>query len=684
MMMNESLSVSKTADAKGNDSASPIHTIQSVLEGPKNDLNVLRQTVQKASCNGCGSTDESVAAELVGMPPAQRASALRGLQQTHGNRYVGRLAVQAKLKLGPVGDRYEQEADRVARQVVQTISSSDRGAVQRQEIEEEEEGLRLKVAGLAPAGGADVGPDLESSIRGARGGGQPLSDGVRQPMERAFGANFGRVRVHTDGEADSMSRSLQARAFTTGQDIFLRQGEFRPGSSEGQKLLAHELTHVVQQRRGRVKPMLQANGVPINDDTWLHGLQNYVKILKGKLSYIVQWILPEIDQVIQKDSALKTVLSNAYTKSHFMITGVVPQSNGEAYEQINRIHDIIKCLYHGLAELADAARKLGEFDFGKMLIGHSDDVYRLLTMPLQMGQVPPPGAPQTSGKDRASTALGIADPAQTLLGGLGGGIFTAPGVTATATTAATAATVVGYIAGPLGALFGAIGVILGAKAIVRGAKKEKEIRAAIPHLTASGMKDVAAYAQEQKRKKKWGGAITVVASAGAVAAGVVGTIALSVSTLGIGAAILGIGVALIGLGIVIGKIVHHFHKRKKYKKSLKNSVVAAVQTHQRGELSDELWNLGTQHEDEQNRDTKRDIKHRLEDACVEHAESKRADVARILVEGLLGADPVVWYDARLILTALGLNPDTLKKQALDPHVGFEGARAKVADKLKSW
>jgi len=166
--------------------------------------------------------------------------------------------VQPKLRLGPVSDRYEQEADRVARRVVETISSSDEGAVQRQEdlededeldLEEEEE-LRLKVDGLAPAGGADVGPSLESEIQGARGRGQPLSDSVRQPMERAFGADFGGVRVHADAEADSLNRSIQARAFTTGQDIFLRQGEYRPGNFEGQRLLAHELTHVVQQNGG--------------------------------------------------------------------------------------------------------------------------------------------------------------------------------------------------------------------------------------------------------------------------------------------------------------------------------------------------------------------------------------------------------------------------------------------------
>jgi hypothetical protein len=66
-------------------------------------------------------------------------------------------------------------------------------------------------------------------------------------MESAFGADFGGVRVHTDAQADGLNRLLNARAFTTGHDIFFRRGEYSPGSSTGRELLAHELTHVVQQ-----------------------------------------------------------------------------------------------------------------------------------------------------------------------------------------------------------------------------------------------------------------------------------------------------------------------------------------------------------------------------------------------------------------------------------------------------
>ncbi|MCA9925102.1 MAG: DUF4157 domain-containing protein, partial [Anaerolineales bacterium] len=88
---------------------------------------------------------------------------------------------------------------------------------------------------------------LEQSIQSARGSGQPLADNVRTPMENAFGTDFSGVKVHTGSQSDMLNQSIQARAFTTGQDIFFRQGEYNLGSSGGQELLAHELTHVVQQ-----------------------------------------------------------------------------------------------------------------------------------------------------------------------------------------------------------------------------------------------------------------------------------------------------------------------------------------------------------------------------------------------------------------------------------------------------
>ena len=89
------------------------------------------------------------------------------------------------------------------------------------------------VQAQAAAVPSTVEPSVEGAIQRARGGGRPLADEVRVPMEGAFGAGFSGVRVHTDARSDALNRSLQARAFTTGQDIFFRQGAYTPDSSGG-------------------------------------------------------------------------------------------------------------------------------------------------------------------------------------------------------------------------------------------------------------------------------------------------------------------------------------------------------------------------------------------------------------------------------------------------------------------
>jgi Domain of unknown function (DUF4157) len=103
---------------------------------------------------------------------------------------------------------------------------------------------------------------VETEIDSARGGGATLDSGVRAQMESSFGADFGGVRVHDNSQADSLNRSLSALAFTTGNDIFFRQGKYQPGSSDGRRLLAHELTHVVQQNSGQVRETASAFEVP--------------------------------------------------------------------------------------------------------------------------------------------------------------------------------------------------------------------------------------------------------------------------------------------------------------------------------------------------------------------------------------------------------------------------------------
>ncbi|MDX2285992.1 MAG: DUF4157 domain-containing protein [Bacteroidia bacterium] len=108
---------------------------------------------------------------------------------------------------------------------------------------EEEEMVQGKAQGSAPQ-------HFASRLQARQGSGQPLPAPIRAQMEGGIGADFSGVRIHTDGEAQQMSQSIRAHAFTRGRDIYFNAGQYQPQSSAGQRLLAHELTHVVQQGGG--------------------------------------------------------------------------------------------------------------------------------------------------------------------------------------------------------------------------------------------------------------------------------------------------------------------------------------------------------------------------------------------------------------------------------------------------
>jgi hypothetical protein len=101
-------------------------------------------------------------------------------------------------------------------------------------------------AGIRPDG--RVHPEVEAAIARTRGAGRPLEPAQRERFGSRLGDDLSDARLHTDSTADSLARSVQARAFAIGTDVYFASGEYRPGSPSGDQLLAHELTHVVQQR----------------------------------------------------------------------------------------------------------------------------------------------------------------------------------------------------------------------------------------------------------------------------------------------------------------------------------------------------------------------------------------------------------------------------------------------------
>lgn len=166
-------------------------------------------------------------------------------------------AIQLKLAVNRPGDKLEREADSMAERVMRMPAPAaplERERERQPGAERRSEGQgaalqRSPAAGVQCSGGGavpSVGPSAQAAIQGSTGG-QPLSGDVRGFMESRFSTDFSQVRVHTDSEAASLSNQLSARAFTYQNHIFFSRDQYQPGSSEGRQLLAHELTHTIQQ-----------------------------------------------------------------------------------------------------------------------------------------------------------------------------------------------------------------------------------------------------------------------------------------------------------------------------------------------------------------------------------------------------------------------------------------------------
>lgn len=247
------------------------------------------------------------------------------MQRALGNQAMQRMlesrAVQAKLEVTPPGDAYEQEAERVAGEVMGTSHSATNAAVQRKPVisrlgqevqradtkddkkkqtdtksggkkdegkkkdevakkdddskkkddgkkkeepkkkeddkvkravddkkeDEEKDPLQRAAEGAVP----EVSSGLEHSLNAQRKDGQPLPDTLRSFYEPRFGRDLSSVRIHNDSRAAKAAQDLKAQAFTRGNDVYFASGKYQPDSDSGRKLLAHELTHTIQQSGGQ-------------------------------------------------------------------------------------------------------------------------------------------------------------------------------------------------------------------------------------------------------------------------------------------------------------------------------------------------------------------------------------------------------------------------------------------------
>lgn len=255
--------------------------------------------VQRMAASPSSTLDSASILSLqrtIGNRAVQRMLAQRAQGSTIPTRTLSRLSIQPKVMVGPAADQYEQEADRVAERVMSMPATATTDHAQRQNKEEEELQKKPLSASITPKirrmddeetqakplaasisavaqravagaekeeeefqtkpsphhaeadGSFEAGSDLESRLAQSKGSGSPLPEDTRAFMESRFGADFSDVRAHTGAEAVQLNREVSAQAFTHGSDIYFGSGKYSPDTDSGKQLLAHELTHVIQQR----------------------------------------------------------------------------------------------------------------------------------------------------------------------------------------------------------------------------------------------------------------------------------------------------------------------------------------------------------------------------------------------------------------------------------------------------
>ncbi len=166
----------------------------------------------------------------------------RALEDQAGQPPLTTHPLQAKLAVNTPGDRYEQEADRIAEQVLSGPAGGRTAAA------------GLSIQRFSPGSQAQAQAPPGNVERVLAGSGTPLLPALRQEMEQRFSYDFSRVRIHSDGEAEQSARAINANAYTVGRHIVFGGGRYAPSTGEGRRLVAHELTHVVQQAGGGYAP----------------------------------------------------------------------------------------------------------------------------------------------------------------------------------------------------------------------------------------------------------------------------------------------------------------------------------------------------------------------------------------------------------------------------------------------
>jgi hypothetical protein len=255
-----------------------------VLEGGRIMSMERTKSSSNQSHNQRNDTKQSVANKETARPFS--ADHILQMQSTVGNQVVQHmLTAQMKAAGAPIqrmeGLEEEELQMKAAGAPIQRMEGLEEEEelqmkavgtpIQRMEGLEEEEELQMKAAGtpIQRMEGLEEEEELQMKKADAplqlKANDNKMPEHVQSKMEKSIGADFSDVNIHVGSEASDVG----ALAYAQGSDIHFAPGQYNPESSSGQQLLGHELTHVQQQRQGRVKPTMQAKGIAVNDDAGL-------------------------------------------------------------------------------------------------------------------------------------------------------------------------------------------------------------------------------------------------------------------------------------------------------------------------------------------------------------------------------------------------------------------------------
>jgi Domain of unknown function (DUF4157) len=296
------------------------------------------------------------------------------------------IPVQAKMLINQPNDAYEVEADKMADNVV---SSKADGAtpsvspvtpsitpVQLQKASDKEDAVSVQ------SKEQHVASATATKITGAKSSGRPLEKKVKNTMENSFGADFSKVRVHTGVEAEQMSEGLNAQAFTHENNVFFNRGKYNPETREGKHLLAHELTHTLQQK-GMVQKKIQRSFEPKDAVAEMIGKKFKIdRALKvGNVSYAANTTLTITIWKNGDSSVTGNAVGSDKKSSSISVKKIYLQTIGDtksgldqytagADKQAQKVED-------GATEIASHQAKKGEFEKMKNLKGYEAELKRL-------------------------------------------------------------------------------------------------------------------------------------------------------------------------------------------------------------------------------------------------------------------------------------------------------------------